>query len=283
VISASSLVPYLLLPELRQVPALVDLVDVDSEKWLQYASASRAPLSWLYGLEGRRLRQLETPLPSWARAVTLVTEAELDIYRRFCAAGQVRAVTNGVDLDYFQPTSTSSESGCAFVGALDYRPNVDGAVWFCREVWPELHRRHSQAKLALVGRRPTAAVRQLAEIPGVDLVGPVPDVRPYYAQAAVVVAPLRIARGVPNKLLEALAMGKAVVASLESLKGLKAEPGVHVLAAESPSEWQEKIDRLLNDPTLRRRLGSAGRRYVETHHRWEKCLDPLAHLLKNGQ
>jgi sugar transferase (PEP-CTERM/EpsH1 system associated) len=282
-ISASSLVPYLQLPELQKVPALVDLVDVDSQKWSQYAATSRPPMSWLFGLEGRRLRRLEKPLPSWARAVTLVTEAEVELYRQFCEEGQVQAVTSGVDLEYFQPMPTPTEVGCVFVGALDYLPNIDGAVWFCREIWPEIHRRHSQAKIAVVGRRPAAAVRRLAGLPGVDVIGPVPDVRPYYAQAAVVVAPLRIARGVQNKLLEALAMGKAAVATPQALKALKAEPGVHLLAAESAREWQEAILLLLNDPALRQRLGSAGRRFVEENHHWDKCLEPLSYLLKNGK
>jgi sugar transferase (PEP-CTERM/EpsH1 system associated) len=282
-VSASTLVPYLHLPELREVPALIDLVDVDSQKWLQYSAASRAPLSWLYHLESRRLRQLEKPLPSWARAVTLSTEAEVGLYRQFCAAGHVQTVNNGVDLDYFQPNLTSGESGCTFVGALDYRPNVDGVVWFGREVWPEIHRRDPQAKLSLVGRRPVAAVKKLANVPGVKVIGPVPDVRPYYVQAAVVVAPLRIARGMQNKLLEALAMSKALVASPQTLNGLKAESGVHLLSAESAWEWQETVLRLFNDPALRRRLGTAGRCYVEQHHRWDQCLEPLNSLLKNGK
>jgi sugar transferase (PEP-CTERM/EpsH1 system associated) len=282
-VSASSLVPYLLRPELREVPALIDLVDVDSQKWLQYAASSRPPMSWVYHLEGRRLRELEKPLPSWARAVTLATEAEVDLYRQFCADGQVRAVGNGVDLEYFQSRPTPSESGCMFMGALDYRPNIDGVVWFCREVWPEIHRRHPQAKLALVGRNPAASIRRLAGMPGVDVVGPVPDVRPYYAQAAVVVAPLRIARGVQNKLLEALAMGKALVTTPQTLSGLKAEPGVSLLAAESVLEWQQAVLRLLNDSALRQQLGSAGRRYVEQNHRWDKCLEPLKSLLNNGK
>src|SRR5207245_871635 len=127
--------------------------------------------------------------------------------------GRIRVITNGVDLEYFQPTGETKETGCLFVGALDYLPNVDGISWFCREVWGEIRRRHPEARITVVGRQPTAAVRRLAHLPGIEVIGQVPDVRPYYAQAAVVVAPLRLARGVQNKLLEALAMGKALVAS----------------------------------------------------------------------
>jgi sugar transferase (PEP-CTERM/EpsH1 system associated) len=280
VASSSGMVPYLQAAGLGAVPAVIDLIDVDSQKWFDYHRASRWPRSWLYHTEGRRLRRLEHGLPSWARAVTLVSEAEADLYRGFCAPGAVHAVTNGVDLAYFQPPAGPvSEEGCVFVGALDYRPNVDAAVWFCREVWPEVHRRRPETRLALVGRRPAPAVCRLADVPGVELVGGVPDVRPHLAGAAVAVVPLRIARGLQNKVLEALAMAKAVVASPAALAALGTKPGVHLLAASSPEEWVEAVLRLLGDEHLRRRMGAAGRRYVEQRHDWEHCLEPFRDLL----
>src|SRR5262249_31571633 len=158
------------------------------------------------------------------RAVTLVSEAEADLYRTFCAPGEVHAATNGVDLDYFRPQPRqAAEQACVFVGALDYRPNVDAACWFCGEVWPEVPRRRPRAQVWLVGRRPTAAVQRLGEVPGVCVVGQVPDVRPYVARAALAVVPLRIARGVQNKVLEAMAMARPVVASPQA--GLKPRAG----------------------------------------------------------
>jgi glycosyltransferase involved in cell wall biosynthesis len=125
-------------------------------------------------------------------------------------------------------------------------------------------------------------IRRLGEEPGVGVVGQVPDVRPYVSGAAVVVAPLTIARGIQNKVLEALAMGKALVASPQALLGLKVQPGVHVLSATTPAEWQEAIQRLLGDEDVRRTLGAAGRRYVEEHHCWDRCLQPFADLLGLG-
>ncbi len=130
-----------------------------------------------------------------------------------------------------------------------------------------------------MGRRPAARLRRVGRVAGVNLVGAVPDVRPYLAAAAVVVVPLRIARGVQNKVLEALAMGKAVVASPQALTGLEVEPGVHAMAASSPGEWVESVARLLEDDALRRELGSAGRRFVEEHHGWATCLKPFESLL----
>jgi sugar transferase (PEP-CTERM/EpsH1 system associated) len=278
--SASSMVPYLRLEELAGVPAVIDLVDVDSQKWLEYADSHRGPKAWLFRLENRRLRKLEQELPTWARAVTLVSRAEADLYRDFCAPGPVYAIPNGVDLEYFRPIAPGPEAGCIFVGALDYHPNVDAARWFCQEVWPHIHSRRQQDKVLLVGRRPTPAVKRLAGLPGVELVGQVQDVRPYLARAAVAIAPLRIARGVQNKVLEALAMGKAVVASPQALTGLHAKPQTHLLLASSAREWVTALLGLLEDEVLRSHLGRAGRRYVEEQHRWEHCLTPFTKLLE---
>jgi sugar transferase (PEP-CTERM/EpsH1 system associated) len=273
------MVPYLRLPELRDVPAVIDLVDVDSQKWLDYAAASRGPRRLLYRLESRRLRRLELGLPSWARAITLVSEAEANLYRSFGAGGIVRAVPNGIDLEYYHPRTGPSEPSCVFVGALDYRPNVDGACWFCEEILPAIRRCRPDAKVYLVGRQPVPQVRRLADLPGVDVVGQVPDVRPYVARAAVTVVPLRIARGLQNKVLEALAMGRPVVATPAALQGLEAKDGIHLLAAQSPTEWVDTVLRLLADPTLGQELGSAGRHYAETYHRWDRCLEPFSALL----
>jgi glycosyltransferase involved in cell wall biosynthesis len=124
-----------------------------------------------------------------------------------------------------------------------------------------------------------AAVRRLGGLPGVTVVGQVPDVRPYVARAAVAVAPLRIARGVQNKVLEALAMGRAAVVSPQALAGIRADDGVHLLSASSPAEWTSSILGLLDDAEWRQRLGAAGRAFVETHHNWERCLLPFSDLL----
>jgi sugar transferase (PEP-CTERM/EpsH1 system associated) len=279
-ISASSLIPYLRIKELREVPAVVDLVDVDSQKWLDYAAACRGPKTWLYRTEGRRLRRLECSLSGSARAATLVSPAEVEVFRQFCSWDCVHSVTNGVDLDYFSPpTLPAKENCCVFVGALDYRPNVDAACWFCSKVWPEIHRRRPDARLRLVGRRPALEVCRLSGEDGVDVVGQVPDVRPYLAEAAVVIAPLRIARGVQNKVLEAMAMAKPVLASPQALAGLEHKSQLPALAATSPHEWINSLMALFEDDRKRRELGAAGRRFVKTYHSWEHCLEPFDLLL----
>ena len=158
---------------------------------------------------------------------------------------------------------------------MDYLPNVDAAVWFSTEVWPAVRARFPAAEFRVVGRNPAAAVRRLAALPGVVVTGTVPDVRPLVSSAAVVVAPLRLARGVQNKVLEALAMGRAVVASPQALAALGAIPGEHLLAAATAAEWAAAVGGLLADPARCRELGASGRAYVERHHHWDRCLAPL--------
>jgi sugar transferase (PEP-CTERM/EpsH1 system associated) len=282
-VSSSALVPYLRRGALGGVPAVVDLVDVDSQKWFDYAQASRIPKRWLYRLEGRRLRKLERSLPGWARGVVLTTPAEVALYEQFAGAGTARVMANGVDLDYFRPAPQSREVSCVFVGALDYRPNVDGVVWFCEAVWPKILQRRAEAKLYIVGRQPVPALQKLGAVAGVEVVGTVPDVRPWVERAAVAVVPLRIARGVQNKVLEALAMTRAVVASPVCLGGLQTVPGKHLLAATTPEEWTATLLALFDDEEQRQRLGAAGRAFVEEHHCWDRCLTPLGELLLSGE
>jgi polysaccharide biosynthesis protein PslH len=274
VASSSALVPYLRDPALAGIPAVVDLIDVDSQKWLDFAGASRPPKRWLYRLEARRVRKLEKALAGRVRAASVVSRAEADVYDSFTEVGATVA-TNGVDLDYFAPVACEEQPALAFVGALDYLPNEDAAVWFVREMWPAIRAKFPAAEFRIIGRNPTPAVRALASVPGVNLVGQVPDVRPFVASAAVVAVPLRLARGVQNKVLEAMAMAKAVIAAPASLAAIQTTSGVHLLSASTPQEWVDAVCGLLADPSRRRQIGVAARQYVEQHHHWERCLQPL--------
>jgi len=286
--SSSALAPYLQVPSLEQTPRHVDLIDVDSEKWFDYSKASGFLKRGIFNLEGHRLRELESGIADWASGITVVSEPEAQLYRAFRPDGPIEPIPNGVDVDYFTPEAgnpegvmpkASSQSGCVFVGALDYKPNIDGIIWFARNVWPQIHQQHPDQTLSVVGREPVADVRRLAEIPGVDVVGTVPDVRPYLSQAAVSVVPLHIARGVQNKVLEALAMAKAVVASPDPLVGLRVEDGVQLFKAVEAEQWVKCVTHLLGDAQLRHDVGVAGQAYVTAHHRWEQCLEPLMRFL----
>jgi sugar transferase (PEP-CTERM/EpsH1 system associated) len=275
-VSAGALAPYLWDRPLAGLPKFVDLVDVDSQKWFDFADATSGPKGWLYRFEGRRLRALERSLPGRVKAVSLVSRHEADVYESFAGAGTATVATNGVDLDYFRPMpEVREEAACAFVGAMDYLPNVDAAVWFAHEVWPRIRSKYPDAEFRIIGRKPTAAVQKLAELPGVNVVGQVPDVRPHVARSAVAVTPMRLSRGLQNKVLEALAMGKAVIAAPPALAALGTVPGTHLLSATTADEWAAAVGGLLDSPDRRKALGEGGRHYVEEHHHWDSCLRPL--------
>lgn len=281
-VSSSAMVQYLDTPGLNATPAVVDLIDVDSEKWFSYARSSRPPLNWLYALEGRRLRRVERDLKPTVTSIVVVSDDEASLYRRVCKDTSVHAVGNGVDTQYFagdRPSGSDSPPSCIFVGAMDYPPNIDAAIWFTQNVWVDVRRQFHDARLFIVGREPARLVRNLTAVPGVDVTGTVPDVRPWYSKATVAIAPLRIARGIQNKVLESMAMRLPTIVSPQALCGLGARADDEVLVAESAEEWKCAVSRLFQDDVLRSRIGNGGRAYVENKHSWSSRLLPLRELL----
>ncbi len=279
-ISASSLAPYLHRHGLPSHPRVVDLVDVDSQKWFDYADAASGPKHWLYTLEGHRVRRLEQWIAEWATAVTIVSSAECAVFDGFTHPGAGTVATNGVDLDYFRPQpEVEQATACAFVGALDYFPNIDGATWFAHDIWPAIRERHPRAEFWIIGRKPTPAVLRLGALEGVKVIGAVPDVRPYVAKAALAICPIRIARGLQNKVLEAMAMAKPTVAAPAAIQALLALPGEHLLSPSTEAEWISTVSELLMDTKRQRELGLAAREFVEVHHHWDRCLQPLIRTL----
>ena len=268
-----------------QLPMLVDFVDVDSAKWAEYAPRHRWPLSWLYEREARRLLDCERAVAAQAQRSFFATEKEAALFRQQApeCAGRVEAMDNGVDTDYFSPDTKHpspyepGEIPLVFTGAMDYWPNVDAVTWFAAEVLPRLRERRPQLRFHIVGRSPTAAVRALAADPGAGVVvsGTVPDVRPYLQHAAVVVAPLRLARGIQNKILEAMAMGRPVVAASACVEALTADPGREILDAATAKEYVHCIDLLLQAPDRAAAIGHAGRVRVQQSYTWAAHLAVL--------
>ncbi len=277
----SGMVQFLEGLPLGKARILVDLVDVDSEKWLDYAANSTGWRRLAYGLEGRRVRALEIALAGKCDQIAVVSNAEVECMLAFHATANVVAMANGVDFDFFHPNHASAVASdtCVFVGALDYKPNIDAVDWFCRAVWPSVRDASPTAKFTIVGRRPVKSVRQLAEIQGVDVVADVDDVRPWLWKNAVVVAPLRIARGVQNKILEALATGKPVIATPQAIEGLDATIGKHLVAACSPDEWATALINLMHNESDRRQLGASGRALICELRDWSQCLRHLDEIL----
>lgn len=266
---------------------LMDFVDFDSAKYAAYGAQGAGPMGWINRREGRLLHDFECRTAARADVSSFVSEAEAALFRDACGLGpdRVVAIENGVALDYFDPSAAfpTIERGAGpllvFTGQMDYRPNIEAVDSFARHALPAIRTVHPDARFAIVGRNPARAVEALADLPGVIVTGGVPDVRGWLAAADVVVAPLRIARGIQNKVLEAMAMGRPVVASPQAAQGIDAVEDEHFLVAASPAEEAAKIVALLADPARANRLGLAARTRMEARYRWSATLAGLDDLL----
>jgi len=284
VLFSSAMAPYVSgHPNLRVV---ADFVDVDSAKWTQYARSRPWPLSAIYKREGERLLAFERAIARQAEASVFVTPAEAQLFRTLApeSAARVHHAQNGVDTRYFSPEHDlpnpfpPGEDAIVFTGAMDYWPNVDAVSWFARECLPDIVTQHPRARFYIVGIQPTPAVRALAQDPQVVVTGRVPDVRPYLKHARVVVAPLRVARGIQNKVLEAMAMGRPVVVSATAAGALAGQSGTDFDVADEAPEFVRKTIALMNGERGAM-LGTAARQRVLADYDWTTNLAPFATLL----
>lgn len=251
-------------------PRIMQFAELDSARWGQYAARSRIPLKWIYGIEQRRFFAYETHIAHTFSHALVCTAIEKRDFERLIPGVPASLVGNGVDLDYFRPAGRAKRpASLVFTGVMDYLPNVDAVLWFCDEILPIVQKRVPEANLTICGSRPAAAVRRLGKRRGVTVTGRVPDTRPYIDQAEVFVAPLRMARGIQNKLLEALAMGLPCVASTAAWSGTLVPEGEGVLAADDPREFAEHAVRLLQDGRFRAEIARKARAAVEANYRWE--------------
>lgn len=263
---------------------VVDFCDVDSAKWRQYAEQKSWPMSMLYGHEARQLLAYERKVAVDTDAALFVSAPEADLFRQLAPESDAKIgfFNNGVDTEYFSHTPdmvmpyAAGEQVVVFTGAMDYWPNIDAVTWFANDIFPRLRSRMPTLLFYIVGARPTPAVQALSKLDGVHVTGTVPDVRPYIAFAQLAVAPLRIARGIQNKVLEAMAMGTPVIASAEALEGIDAEHGREVILADGAAGVEAAIVSLLGpDAASRAAIGAAARARVEQRYSWPSNLARL--------
>ena len=281
VVVFSSVMAQYLRP-LAGVPRLVDLVDVDSAKWRDYAPAHRWPLSWLYRREFRQLLAFERDTVEAADVSFLSTEQEVALLRQLTGPLKrpVEALRNGVDADFFAPDATranpyaAGELPLVFTGAMDYWPNIDAVCWFVADILPGLRERFPALRLHIVGRNPAPAVLALAG-DAVHVSGTVPDVRPWLQHAAAVVAPLRLARGVQNKVLEAMASARPVVAASQCVQAITEASVPGLVPAVSPADYQARLGELLADAAAADAAGRAARDFVQRAYSWQAQLAVL--------
>ncbi len=263
---------------------VMDFGDVDSVKFADYAESASGAMGWVYRREAARLAAFERAVAARADVVTFVSEAEAELFRARTRLANIRALPNGIDVDFFNPAADfprldREDRGegpmILFTGQMDYAPNVDAVTIFARQALPRIPR----ARFVIAGRNPTAEVRALAHGKRVIVTGEVADMRSWLAAADVVVAPLRIARGIQNKVLEAMAMAKPVVVSPAALEGIEAEPGRDLLVQADAAAMAGTIRRLIDSPPEAQALGRAARHHVERAYRWERRLAPLGEIV----
>lgn len=265
----------------RDVPRILDFGDMDSQKWLEYARFKPFPLNLGYAWEGHRLAAYERRLAREFDLCTATTHAEWETLESYGTGVATDWFPNGVDSEYFSMAEGDHDTDTiAFVGRMDYYPNQEAMIRFCRDVLPALRQRRPGLRLLIVGADPSAQVRRLGEIENVTVTGSVPDVRPLVRRAALTVAPLSIARGTQNKVLESMAMGVPVVASRAAAGGVDAVPGEHLLVADTVSEQCDAIVSLLDDPARRAFFARAGRARVLSNHAWPQSMQRLDRIIE---
>ncbi|KIH75382.1 sugar transferase, PEP-CTERM/EpsH1 system associated [Geoalkalibacter ferrihydriticus] len=281
----------------RRPRLIMDFCDVDSDKWGQYAQDAKFPMNIVYGLEQKRLLAYESRVNREFDHSVFITDNEAQLFKnQMPDARNIEVVGNGVDFEFFNPDprrgeaclaqgnacvapTENSPTNLVFTGAMDYHANVDAVVWFCREILPRITKAGIDAHFYIVGGKPTPAVQALGQMPNVTVTGFVDDIRPWYAKADVCVIPLRLARGVQNKVLEAMAMERPVVTTTKAAQGVGAKDLQHLLIADSAESIAAAVIDLCNNPGARRELGDAGRKFVVENFDWRRNMEKLEKLL----
>jgi sugar transferase (PEP-CTERM/EpsH1 system associated) len=266
---------------------LIDFVDVDSDKWRQYADRTKWPFSSIYRREGLRLLAFDRMVASRFDRSLFVSAHEAALFKHLVpeAAQRISHIENGVDTDYFSDSTCfvnpfkPGEEALVFTGMMDYWANVDAVSWFATQIFPRMVQRRPSIRFYIVGARPSEAVLSLSGAEGVVVTGAVKDVRPYLAHARLAVAPLRIARGVQNKVLEAMAMSRSVVATAQAVEGIDIRPELDIKIADTPNQWIETLSAVLHREILPQR-STVNRRYVQARYSWERSLSPLTSFLE---
>ena len=283
---SSPMARYVMGEEFSCWQRVVDFVDVDSDKWRQYAQRKSWPLSWLYRREGERLLAFESDVARIFDASVFVSAAEADLFKQLApeVADRVCFIDNGVDFSYFSPDQEyenpyqGRSDVLVFTGAMDYWANVDAVRWFARQIFPRVRQSAPSAQFVIVGARPTRDVLQLASLAGVSVTGAVADIRPYLAHARAAVAPLRIARGVQNKVLEAMAMAKPVLATPAAVEGIAYDNLLGLQVADSEHQLAQMAIRLLQQGSSQ--PIRASRQWVCQRYDWDVNLDRMSELFE---
>ncbi|MES2753751.1 MAG: TIGR03087 family PEP-CTERM/XrtA system glycosyltransferase [Pseudomonadota bacterium] len=270
------------LPDSRRQRVVMDFCDVDSAKFAQYGKSTGGPRGWMMRREGKLLLAHDRSVAARVDASLFISPAEAAVFERLTGAERIHVIENGIDTALFDPAAPfkrieTTGQLIVFTGQMDYRPNIEAVTWFVDTILPHIRVRHPSVRFAVVGRNPTPEIQKLTEAPGVIVTGEVADVRGWLAAAAVVVAPLKLARGVQNKVLEAMAMARPVVASAAAAEGIDHAGTIRV--GSDVTDLSEAVIALLDAPGEGAKLGAAARARVIERYGWDACLAPLDSIM----
>jgi polysaccharide biosynthesis protein PslH len=287
--SASSMAEYVfnssVLANLPTQPLLImDFMDVDSDKWGQYAQQAGFPMSLVYAREQRYLANYERRIVEKFDACYLIADAEVQLFNReVVKSNKVQVMGNGLDRNAFYALRVKPSNAAPiflFTGVMDYKPNEDAVIWFVQQCWPTIIQRHPKAKFVIAGMNPSADIKRLAHQTSIEVTGFVDDILPYYHQADIFVAPFRLARGVQNKVLQAFSCGLPVVTTPMGAEGINCRNEHDVLLATTPADFIQQIQRLLDEPSLAIAIGGNAEQLILEQYSWQGQIQPLVELLK---
>ena len=266
---------------------IMDFVDIDSDKWKQYCKTHKGIMSWVYAREARQLFKYEKQIAQQFNASLFVSQQEAQLFKKLypTVSEKVFGISNGVDTEYFSSSKAfvspykKHQKVLVFTGAMDYWANCDAVIWFAKKIYPALYQKDQNYRFYIVGSRPTEAVKALDAISGVMVTGRVEDVRPYIQYAQLAVAPLRIARGIQNKVLEAMSMGKAVVATPNAIEGIELPDNLKQTVSDTETGIRQHIIALA-DNNVRENIEKQSRQWIMEHYSWQSTLNPLLSILE---
>ncbi len=267
----------------NDIPKIIDFVDADSDKWRQYVKYSRFPFSTIYKIESKRLQDYEKEIIEKFQHSIVTTEKEAKLLKDINSPNKLSVISNGVDFDYFIPRLDHYEPyTIVFVGAMDYFANIDGVLYFYKDIFPLIKKKIPEIKFYIVGSNPSREIQRLNIECGITVTGYVKDIRSYLSKASVCVVPLRIARGIQNKILEAMAMGVPVVTTPQAFEGIEAQPCVDLLVEKEPAKFAERVVEIIQNKKLQKDLSRQGRTLVEKRYNWEVNMRKLEKLLEDN-
>lgn len=272
------------------IKLIMDYIDLDSDKWLQYATYARLPVNLLYKIENKRLFKYEIKVNKTFNHSIFVSQREVDVFKKlYPEVKNIHIISNGVDHDYFSPKQKQNPSQFAtrnsrpiliFTGVMDYFANEDGVNWFCKNIFPKIRSEVPNIQFYIVGNKPTNLVWSLTEIDGVTVTGYVNDIREYYWMADICVIPLRIARGLQNKVLEAMATGNAVIATSNATDGIICHNKKDIIIENDKDKFAKEVISLLKDKYRREEIGRNAVENIRQNYSWEENLKGFDDLLQ---